>query len=48
MGSGHEKRSVGDFLFDLHFVDLENIQPLARYKVQKFAEVTNMFWASSV
>ena len=32
--------SVGDFLFDVHFVDLENFQPLARFKVQKFAEVT--------
>ena len=31
---------VGDFLFDVHFVDLENFQPLARFKVQKFAEVT--------
>ena len=32
----------GDFLFDVpvHFVDLENFQPLARFKVQKFAEVT--------
>ena len=29
-----------DFLFDVHFVDLENFQPLARFKVQKFAEVT--------
>ena len=28
-----------DFLFDVHFVDLENFQPLARFKVQKFAEV---------
>ena len=28
------------FLFDVHFVDLENFQPLARFKVQKFAEVT--------
>ena len=24
----------------VHFVDLENFQPLARFKVQKFAEVT--------
>ena len=32
--------TVGDFLFDVHFVDLENFQPLARFKVQKFAEVT--------
>ena len=31
---------VRDFLFDVHFVDLENFQPLARFKVQKFAEVT--------
>ena len=30
----------GDFLFDVHFVDFENFQPLARFKVQKFAEVT--------
>ena len=28
---------VRDFLF---FVDLENFQPLARFKVHKFAEVT--------
>ena len=33
-------RPIGDFLFDVHFVDLENFQPLARFKVQKFAEVT--------
>ena len=35
-----ELRPVRDFLFDVHFVDLENFQPLARFKVQKFAEVT--------
>ena len=29
-----------NFLFDVHFVDLENFQPLARFKVQIFAEVT--------
>ena len=33
-------KPVRDFLFDVHFVDLENFQPLARFKVQKFAEVT--------
>ena len=32
--------TVRDFLFDVHFVDLEKFQPLARFKVQKFAEVT--------
>ena len=36
-----DSRDTGsDFLFDVHFVDLENFQPLARFKVQKFAEVT--------
>ena len=34
--------SSRDFLFDVHFVDLQNFQPLARFKVQKFAEVTKI------
>ena len=35
--SGGEDRRL---LIDVHFVDLENFQPPARFKVQKFAEVT--------
>jgi hypothetical protein len=34
--------SVRDFLFDVDLVDLENFQPLVRFKVQKFAEVTKL------
>ena len=34
VGNGRQARH------DVHFVDLENFQPLARFKVQKFAEVT--------
>ena len=39
-GGGLLPVPVSDFLFDVQFVDLENFQPLARFKVQKFAEVT--------
>ena len=35
------------FLFDVHFVDLENFQPLAKFKVHKFAEVTKSFKCDS-
>ena len=31
--------TCSDFLFDVHFVDLENFQPLARFNVQKFADM---------
>ena len=37
-----------DFLFDVHFVDLQKFQPLARFKVQKFAELTKFVLGSSV
>ena len=40
MGPQNFMTPGSDFLFDVHLVDLENFQPLARFKVQKFAEVT--------
>ena len=48
MGRGNGMCTGCDFLFDVHFVDLENFQPLVRFKVQKFAGVTKFVFASSV